>query len=299
MKKLSQILLLGLLAGALPMLEGCIGCTHVEMGEVGIKIDNCANGAQPELVGTGYHMTGACTTIKEYPTTVQTAVWTHNPAEGHPQNEEITFTNADQMQIAVDISLAYQLDPSKVPAFYAKFRADDLDSYTHGFLRNLAREKFDTAGGKYRIDQVMGDNAEFLKEVRAGLQADVAQYGISIVQFGFIGAPRPPQAVINSINAKATATQKALQIELELKQAEAEGRKRVAQAEAEAQATKATAEGEAYATKLHAEAEAYANQKLASSLSGILVEYLKATKWDGHLPQVSGGTTPLINLGSK
>jgi regulator of protease activity HflC (stomatin/prohibitin superfamily) len=115
-----------------------------------------------------------------------------------------------------------------VPAFYAKFRADDLDSYTHGFLRNLAREKFDTAGGKYRIEQIMGDNAAFLKEVRAGLQADVAQYGISITQFGFIGAPRPPQAVIDSINAKATATQKALQIELELKQAEAEGRKRVA-----------------------------------------------------------------------
>jgi regulator of protease activity HflC (stomatin/prohibitin superfamily) len=111
---------------------------------------------------------------------------------------------------------------------------------------------------------------------------------VILTQFGFIGAPRPPASVIDSINAKATATQKALQIELELKQSEATARKLVAQAE-----------GEAKATRLRADAEAYANQKLASSLSPILVEYQRVHKWNGVMPTVTTGAGLMMNVGSK
>lgn len=284
-----RILLLLALLFTLPFTSGCIGCSHVEPGHVGIEVVSCAgSGVDAKPLGVGWHETGPCTDIVTYPTFVQTAVWTRNKDEGHPTNEEITFTNADQMQVAADISIAYQLLPDKVPAFYQKFRADDLDKWTHGFLHNLAREKFDTIGGKYRIEQIMGDNAPFLKEVRDALQHDLDAYGVQIAQFSFIGAPRPPENVIAAINSKATATQKALQIELELKQSEAEARKHVAQAE-----------GEAQAIKIRADAQAYANQKLASSLSQVLVNYREIEKWDGHLPQVQGGNTPLLSLGSK
>lgn len=273
-----------LLLCALVCLSGCT--THIEPGHVGVLIRSCSGGGvDPNPLPVGYHSTGACTSIVEYPTFVQTAVWTHKLDEGKPVNEEITFTNADQMQIAADISIAYQLTEAKVPAFYSKFKADNLDTFTHGFLRNLAREKFDTAAGKYRIENVMGDNAAFLAEVRASLQSDLDPYGVTITQFGFIGAPRPPQSVIDSINAKATATQKALQIELELKQSEATARKAVAQAE-----------GEAKAIRLRADAEAYANERVSKSLSQTLVEYERVKKWDGKMPTVSGGGTPFINL---
>lgn len=263
-----------------------LGCTHVPAGHVGIEIDSCSGaGVEPKAVPVGYHTVGPCTSIVSYPTFVQTAIWSKNPNEGHPMNEEITFTNADQMQIAVDVSLAYQLVPDKVPAFYAKFRADDLDSFTHGFLRNLAREKFDTVAGKYKIEQIMGDNATFLKEVRDNLQKDLDPYGIGISQFGLVGAPRPPQTVIDSINAKAMATQKSLQIELELRQSEATAKKTIAQAE-----------GDAAAVRIHAEAQSYANQKLASSLSEVLVRYKQIEKWNGVLPTVEGNGGMLLNM---
>lgn len=280
-------------------LSGC-GCTHVEPGHIGVEIDSCSGGGVKDAtVPVGYHTTGACTSIVEYPVFVQTAVWTKSPSEGHPTNEEITFTNADQMQISVDISLAYQLAPNKVPAFYSKFKADQLDSFTHGFLRNMAREKFDAAGGKYRIDQIMGDNAIFLKEVRDALQKDLDPYGVTISQFGFIGAPRPPETVIQAINLKLVATQKSIQIENELRQAEAEGRKRVAQADADAKAEIAKATGDAAARRLQADAEAYANKTITSSLTSELVEYRKVQKWDGKLPQVQSGSNAgtLLQLG--
>src|SRR5262245_3916597 len=87
------------------------------------------------------------TSIYEYPTYVQTAVWSASPTEGNAVNEQITFTNADQMTISADISLAYHLLPDKVPSFYVKFRSDDLTTFTHGFLRNLARDSFDRHAG--------------------------------------------------------------------------------------------------------------------------------------------------------
>lgn len=272
------------LFAALLLIAGCY--THVDAGHVGIIVDSCSGaGVEVQIADVGYHSTGPCTRIIEYPTYVQTAVWTKSVDEGHPVNEEITFTNADQMQIGVDISLAYQLDPQKAPAFYKKFRADVIDTWTHGFLRNLARDKFDNIGGRYKIENIMGDNAAFLTEVRASLQKELDPFGVTLSQFGFIGAPRPPQSVINSINAKAEASQKTLQIELELKSSQAEARKHVAQAE-----------GEAASTRLKADAQAYANQKLSSSLTPTLLEYKRIEKWSGNLPQVQGGGASMIQL---
>lgn len=275
-----------------------IGCyEHIDPGHVGVLIESCGSnpGVSPTPLPVGYHTTGSCTTIVQYPTFVQNVVWTHSVHEGNPVNEEITFTNADQMQIAADISLAYTLDPQKVPTFYSKFRADHLSNFTDGFLRNMAREKFDESGGRYKIEQIMGDNAGFLAEVRAALQKEIAPYGVQIVQFGFIGAPRPPQAVIDSINAKAGATQKAIQIENELRQSEAEAKKRVAQAEGEAKAAIARAKGDAEALRIRAEADAQTNAKIAASVTPALIEYRRVLKWDGKMPQVTSGSA-ITNL---
>lgn len=215
---------------------------------------------------------------------MQTAVWTHSVAEGNPVNEEITFTTADQLQVSADISLAYQLLADKVPAFYVQFRSDDLDKFTHGFLRNLAREKFDNAAGHYRIEQIMGDNGPFLREVRAELQQALDPIGVELQQFGFIGAPRPPASVIESINMKVQATQIAIQKENEVRQAKADAEKRVAEAE-----------GYARALETRSRAEAEANRRIAESLTPTLIEGWKIQKWNGALPQVSGAV-PMVQV---
>lgn len=270
------------------------GCTRIDAGHVGIVVNLAGDqrGVQELPAQTGrvwYNPFG--TQVFEYPTFVQTAVWTKDVHEGRPVNEEITFTNSDSMQFAADISIGYHLERDKVPAFYVKFRSDDLDSFTHGFMRNLAREKFDTVAGKYKLDQIMGDNAKFMAEVRASLQNDLDPIGVVIDQFGFIGAPRPPESVIASINAKNAATQKAMQVENELRQSEAEAKKLVARAEGEAKAEVARAKGDAEARRIRADTEAYANQTVAKSLTPLVIEYWRVTKWNGQMPQVTGGNS--------
>jgi regulator of protease activity HflC (stomatin/prohibitin superfamily) len=289
-KSLRQYLGIALLfvVGALTLACG----TTIQPGHAGIIVDAYGKdrGVQSYTATTGrVWYNPITTTVFEYPTFVQSVVFTASPNEGKAVNEEITFTNADQMSIAADVSLSYSLDVSKLPNFYVKFRSDDLNQFTYGYLRSLMRDKFNESAGRYTIAQIMGDNGPFLAEVKQKLQTDLEPIGVHLEsQFGFIGAPRPPAQVIQSINMKVQATQLAIQKQNELVQVEADAKKAVA---------KAT--GDANALNVWAEAQAAANRKIAESLTANLVQYKALEKWNGSLPQVSGAGVPFINLQPK
>jgi regulator of protease activity HflC (stomatin/prohibitin superfamily) len=154
------------------------------------------------------------------------------------------------MAINADISLSYSLDPTKVPAFYVKFLSAKLDDFTNGFFHSVTRDCLNENAGKYEIDQLMGDNAEFLKTSRDCIDSRVSQYGVHLEQFGIIGAPRPPEAVIQNINAKIQASQLGLQKQMELQQVQADVAKQIAAAEGNAKAQIASANGEAEANRI-------------------------------------------------
>lgn len=277
----------GLLAIAV-LITGCAGCTVVNPGYVGIKVNMVGSdrGVQDIPVVTGWVFYNPFTQrVYEYPTFVQTAQWTKDPHEGSPQNEEVSFNSKEGMLMQADISLSYQLDGAKVPSFYVKFRSDDLNHFTHGFLRNIARDAFNEVAGKYEVEVIYGPKKEeVVAKVRERINAEVADIGISLQQFGFIGAPRPPQNVIDAINSKIAATQNAMRAENELRQTQAEAQKFVAKAEGEARAAIARAEG-----------EAKANLVLAQSITRPLLEWRQlqiteqaVAKWDGRRPTVEG-----------
>ena len=281
--------LLGLAALLLATIS-TLGCgTTISPGHVGIVVNKFGSerGVNSYAATTGFVAYNPfTTTVFEYPTFTQTYVYTANPAEGRKENEEITFTNRDSMLIALDANISYHLLPEKVPAFYVHFRNDDLSQFTYVFLRNAVRNCFNTAAGKYTIEQVMGDNAALIKEAHDCVQNDVKEYGVVVEQFGIIGAPRPPAAVIVAINAKVQATQLAFQKQNEVLQAQAEAAKRVAEAEGEAKSTVAKAEG-----------QATANRKLAESLTPSLMEWQRIQvqrewvgRWNGETPQVTLGS---------
>lgn len=285
---------LALVVAALAMTA--VGCgTRVGPGYVGIKVQYAggSKGVDQIPLETGWvaYMPGV-STVLEYPTFVQTAKWTKSIDEGNPTNEEITFTTADQMVVSADISLSYHLDEKKIPAFYVMFRNDDINHFTHGFLRNQARDKFDAAGGKYQIERIMGDNAEFMASVRKSLQDEVTPIGVVIDQLGFIGAPRPPEGVITAINEKARAQQITFQKQFEVAQVEADAKKSVAAAEGDAKSAIARAEG-----------AAKANAIIAASITPNVLEWERLnisrgvmSRWNGVLPTVSGGVTPMLQL---
>jgi len=62
-----------------------------------------------------------------------------------------------------------------------------------------------------------------------------------------------------------------------------------------AEKAKIKAEGDAEAKRIAAEAEAEANKKVAGSLTPELIEKQKIEKWNGTVPQIQGGSTPIVD----
>jgi len=278
-----RVWLIGALA--LAILAGT-GCTRVQAGYVGLLSTYAGSGRGMSGVSVGpawVPYNPFTESVFEYPTFSHTVQWTHDKSEGNPVNEEITFSTADSMQVAADVSLSYHIEADRAAAFYLKFRSDDLGIFTMGFMRNVTRDKFNELGGKYKVDTIMGDNGDFIATVRRAVQAELTPIGVVLDQFGIIGIPRPPQQVIDSINAKVKATQLAIQKQNELVQAQADAAKTVAEAQ-----------GEAESILAKAKAQAEANGKLSNSLTPAFVEYQKILKWNGELPQVSGGGSGII-----
>lgn len=268
------------LLALLPILGAC---SRIGVGHVGIIINQAGDNRGPDEipVNTGWVSYNPFTeSVVEYPTFVQTAVWTHDRTESSPTNEEVSFNSKEGLCVTGDLSLSYQLASYKVPHFYTKFRADDINAFTHGFMRNVARDLFNEIGGKYAIDEIYGPKKdEFLAQVRTKLNAEMEPYGITIEQFGFIGAPRPPQVVIDALNAKVAATQEAMRVENEILQAKAQAQKRIAEAEG----------------------EAAANRALAASVTPELLRWKQMEitqkaidKWDGRRPTVEGSSSGLL-----
>lgn len=229
------------------------GCTRIGPGHVGIKVSMAGNDKgvlnTPTTTGWTFYNPMSSSVI-EYPTNIQTVVWTRSKDEGKQADESVTFTNKEGMSINADVSLSYSILGEKVPFFYVKFLTDDLEKFTDGFLRNAARNCLNEQAGNYEIEQIMGSNAAFLKASRDCVQAQVGPFGVNIEQFGIIGSPRPPDAVIQNINQKIQASQIALQKQLELQQVQADAAKQVAAAEGHAKAQIASAQGEATANQI-------------------------------------------------
>ncbi len=278
------------------------GCTRIGPGHVGIKVDMAGSdkGVLNTPVSTGWvFYNPLSTSVIEYPTNMQTVHWTKSKDEGNPVDESVTFTNKDSMAINADVNLSYTLQPDKVPAFYVKFLAKDIDTFTSGYLRNVVRNCMNEAAGEYEIAQIMGDNSAFLKDAKTCLEKQVSQYGVNIDTLGITGAPRPPQVVLEQINSKNQAQQLALQKQMELQQVQADAAKQIAAAEGQAKAQIAAANGEAEANKIR-----------TSSLNPTILQnkaldnqHDAIWRWNGQMPDTvvngQGNSSLLFNIPTK
>jgi regulator of protease activity HflC (stomatin/prohibitin superfamily) len=226
------------------------------------------------------------TQIIEFPTFVQTVKWTKDVNEGHPINEEMGFNSKEGMEIFVDVSLSYAIEPTKVPDFYVKYRVSDMDTFTHGILRDVVRNSLNEVASTYTVEDIYGEKkAEFLHKVQMKIEEKMTPVGVTVQQFGFIGAPRVPAVIATAITAKAQAIQKAEQARNELQTTQAEAAKKIAEAEGDAKSLVTRAQGEADANRIRQ------NSLTPQLLELRRIENSRALidKWNGQLPTVETG----------
>src|ERR1700722_2407781 len=277
------------LVGLIILFSLLVRVTRIEAGHVGVEINLAGQqrGASEIPVRTGWVVYSPVTTqIIEFPTYVQTVKWTRDTNEGHPINEEMGFNSKEGMEIFVDVSLSYAIEPRKVPDFYVKYRVNDLDLFTHGILRDIVRNSLNEVASTYVVEDIYGEKkAEFLGKVEGQIQEKVSNVGVGIQQFGFIGAPRVPGVIATAITAKAQAIQESERAKNELFTTQAEAAKKIAEAEGDAKSTVTRAQGEADANRIR-----------QTSITPQLLELRRlenqrayVDKWNGQLPSVQAG----------
>ena len=262
-------------------------CTKVPAGNVGVKFDlyGSDKGVTGEVVGPGKYWLGWNEEMYLFPTFTQNYVWTAGQDEGSFNNESITFQDKDGTQLNADVGISYAISPEKADTIFQKYRKR-VDEITDTYIRNMVRDAINSETSRMDVAEIYGQGKEeLMNRVTKRVKSQVEEIGIVIEKIYWIGAMRLPTAITNAINAKIEATQKAQQRENELQTATAQ-----------AQIARETARGEADARIIQATAEARANTLISNSITKTLVDYKALDRWDGALPQVTGGAMPMLNL---
>ena len=262
--------------------------TYVNPGYVGIVIHRAGGGVDPSPLGPGVHARlPFATGIEEYPVFLKTLVLTRNSTEGSPGNDEINVNSVEGQPLSLDVSLSFEIEPAQTPRLYSTFRTD-INQITHGYVKQTIRQALQEVIGQEPVADVIGPKkAEATNRTMALIATRLAPYGFKVKQFT-INELRAPSTVMDAINTKNVMQQQALTAQNELQ-------KNTFQAQGDS----IKAAGRAKAITAEAEAQARANELLARSITPTLVQYELMKRWDGKLPQVSGGSTPLIQLPGK
>ena len=252
---------------------------------MGIVIHKLGGGVDHTPLGQGLHFRNPLTTgIEEYPIYMQTLILTRGGTEGSANNDEINVNSVEGQPLSLDVSLSFELDASKTPALYTTFRTH-IEQIQHGYVKQAIRQALQEVVGSEPIADVLGPKkAEVVSRTQQLIAQRLATYGFMVKQFT-INEVRAPAEVMAAINTKNVMQQQALTAQNELQKNMYN-----------AQGDSIRASGRAKAILTEAQAQAEANRLLSASITPTLVQYEMTKKWNGQMPTVTGGATPLIQL---
>lgn len=203
------------------------------------------------------------------------------------QEFEAAAASRDLQEVKVKLVLNYHIDHTQVARIYQKVGTD----YQSKLIGPSVEESIKAVTALYNATQLIAKRPEVKDKVVDIMRERLGKYDIilddvSITDFQFTSE------FAKAIEDKQVAEQEALRKEYELQKAETDARIAVAQAEGDKQATIKRAEGQAEAQKL-------LMQSLNSDiikLKTIDAQLEAIKKWNGKMPTVTGGSTPLIDL---
>ena len=195
--------------------------------------------------------------------------------------KEIDAASKEYQMVKLTGMMNFHINPSFVNDLYQKVGLDFANKVIDPAFNDFVKEVVPI----YQITEILPKREEVRKRAMTKLGENLARYHIVVDDIYFANIRFSPEYE-KAVEAKQVAQQ---QVETQ--------RQVLFQREIEAQQKVATAKGEAESILVVAQGQAKANEALARSISPILVQYKTIEKWNGILPQVSGGGIPLIDLG--
>jgi regulator of protease activity HflC (stomatin/prohibitin superfamily) len=198
----------------------------------------------------------------------------------HPFRE-IDASSKEYQIVKMTGMMNFHIDPAFVNDLYQKVGLDFADKVIDPAFNDFVKEVVPT----YPIGEILPKREDIRQTAMHKLGNNLSRYHIIVDDIYFANIRFSPEYE-RAIEAKQVAQQ---QVETQ--------KQVLAQREIEAQQKVATAKGDAEAIFVVAQEQAKANEILAQSLTPILVSYKSIERWNGILPQVSGGAVPFIELG--
>jgi regulator of protease activity HflC (stomatin/prohibitin superfamily) len=195
--------------------------------------------------------------------------------------KEIDASSKEYQIVKMTGMMNFHIDPSFVNELYQKVGLDFAQKVIDPAFNDFVKEVVPT----YPIGEILPKREEIRHTAMKKLGDNLSRYHI-IVDDIYFADIRFSAEYEKAIEAKQVAQQ---QVETQ--------KQILAQREIEAQQKVATAKGESQSILLVAQGQAQANDVLSRSITPILVSYKSIEKWNGALPQVSGGAIPFIDLG--
>jgi len=195
--------------------------------------------------------------------------------------KEIDASSKEYQMVKMTGMMNFHIDPTYVNDLYQKVGLDFADKVIDPAFNDFVKEVVPT----YPIGEILPKREEIRQRAMKKLGDNLSRYHIIVDDIYFANI-RFSTGYEGAVEAKQVAQQ---QVETQ--------RQVLAQREIEAQQKVATSRGEAEAILVVAQGQAKANDALSRSISPILVQYKSVEKWNGILPQVSGGAVPFIDLG--
>lgn len=212
--------------------------------------------------------------------------------------EDATAASKDLQIVSTQVAVQYSLTGAVMPMTYQRIgpRAEIVEA---NVIRPAVMESVKAITAQFTADELVTRRAAVKDQIQ---QAIAANIDVTLDQKGAGGAVTLANVAITdfafsdefnkSIEEKVRAEQEALK-------AENEKLRRVTQAEAAAAERTLAADAEAYQIEVASKAKAEAIRREAEALrdNPDLIQLRLAEKWDGRLPQFSGGDAiPLLNV---
>ena len=228
------------------------------------------------------------TQVQSYPTALRTYTMVRRASEGSSSGDDsIDLPTREGQHITQDISVTYNTSEDKASQVFKSFRGADISEIEATFIRRTIITVAQNSAGQMSLSELISSKRDELQDsIQKQLSVELNKMGFSLDKVN-LGASHLPQTLEAQMQQKMAAQQQAQQAEYELQKQEML-----------AKAAVAKAEGEAQSVLVRAKAETEANRMLQSTLSGILIQNKTIDKWNGILPQVTGGAMPLLDLNS-
>lgn len=309
------IVLAVIIFGGLIMLGMCV--EKVSPGYVGVVYD-MSGGITGETLSQGWHVVAPTKKVTEYSIGIEQSYLTSEDKGDSPKDESFNIPTSDGKTVRVNLEFSYKFDSEKVTDTFIEFKGRSGEEIKNTFIKPKIVAWTQEVSAKYPVTDIFGDQRTVINaELDVYLKSKFEPYGIIIdtVNFTDISVDEETAAAIQkkvtaqqelelaNIEAQTAKIQAEKDREVALIQAEKD--KEVALIEAEknkeasivqAEQAKIKADGEAEAMRIKAEAEAAANRMIASSITSELIEMTKWESWNGEMPYVTGGATPIINV---